>query len=65
VALLGIALSQENCHWYSWSADDWAVNQNFSQSNYALSHPHSYFDSNDFIKGGYFYGKKWEDVFFF
>ncbi|ETO16269.1 hypothetical protein RFI_21084 [Reticulomyxa filosa] len=64
-AVIGIAFAQQSCTWYHWGDNDWAPsNQNFSQSKYAQTHAHSYFDSNDFAEGGYFYGKKWEEVFF-
>jgi len=64
--LLGIAFGQQSCKWYNWDEKDWAPvgTQNFSQTQYALSHPHSYFDSSSFAVGGYFYGQTWQTVFF-
>jgi hypothetical protein len=64
VAVIGIALSQDTCDWYQWGDEDWAVDQDFSQSEYSLNHPHSYLDTPDFEEGGYYHGQKWEDVFF-
>lgn len=65
VAVVGIAVGQQSCRWYNWNQNDWApTNQNFSQTQYAKTHPHSYLDSTSFASGGYFYGKKWQDVFF-
>jgi len=59
-----VALGQETCHWYQWGSEDWAVNQNFSQSGYSQDNPNSYLDSSSFAKGGEFYGQKWQTVFF-
>jgi len=64
VTVIGVALGQQTCQWYDWGSDDWPVDQNFSQSEYALTHPHSYLDSGSFAQGGPFYGQKWQTVFF-
>jgi outer membrane receptor protein involved in Fe transport len=64
VALFGVALGQQSCHWYTWNESDWAVDQQFNESEYALNNPGSYFDSSDFAEGGSLNGKKWKEVFF-